>query len=80
MLSVSGRNWNTVCGSKPDYGPVDVQRSYLLNGIGVVGAKTFGGQICACTIMYQVTKNFKLNVFFEKLSCVFWYLDYIAHE
>ncbi|KAH9640201.1 hypothetical protein HF086_008437 [Spodoptera exigua] len=45
------KNW-----PKPDYGPMEVQRSILLNGMRVAAAKPLGAQIGACTVMYQVRK------------------------
>lgn len=53
VLSVCHRNCNT-CWTKLNYGPMEVQRCMLLNGVSVVAAKTSGGQIAVCTIMYQV--------------------------
>lgn len=53
MLSVSHGCW-TRCWPKPDYGPMEVQRSVLLNGMKVAAAKPLGAQIGACTVMYQV--------------------------
>lgn len=49
-----GRNDRTTCWPKPDYGPMEVMRSDLMNGIKVASAKPLGAQIGACTIMYQV--------------------------
>lgn len=45
---------NNLCWPKPDYGPMEVQRSVLMNGIKVAAAKPLGAPIAACTIMYQV--------------------------
>lgn len=53
-FSVHQCDW-TRCWPKPDYGPVEVQRSVLLNGIKVAASKPLGAQIGCCTIMYQVT-------------------------
>lgn len=54
QLSLDHGLW-TKCWPKPDYGPVDVQRSALMNGIRVAAAKPLGAQMGACTIMYQVS-------------------------
>ncbi|KAJ0175350.1 hypothetical protein K1T71_009491 [Dendrolimus kikuchii] len=50
---------NTRCLPKPDYGPMEVQRSVLLNGIKVAAAKPLGAQISACTIMYQAGSRYE---------------------
>lgn len=55
---------NNLCWPKPDYGPMEVQRSALLNGIKVAAAKPLGAQIAACTIMYQVSTYLLLRVCF----------------
>ncbi|KAJ8718256.1 hypothetical protein PYW08_002493 [Mythimna loreyi] len=60
MLSISHRNCN-VCCTKPDYGPLEVQRCVLLNGTGVVGAKVFGGQIAVCTVMFQAGSRYEVD-------------------
>ncbi|XP_028156723.1 cytochrome b-c1 complex subunit 2, mitochondrial-like [Ostrinia furnacalis] len=57
-LSVS-RNDRTVCWPKPDYGPMEVMRSDLMNGIKVASAKPLGAQIGACTIMYQAGSRYE---------------------
>ncbi|XP_030028832.2 cytochrome b-c1 complex subunit 2, mitochondrial isoform X1 [Manduca sexta] len=44
---------------KPDYGPMEVQRSTLLNGINVAAARSSGAQIGACTIMYQAGSRYE---------------------
>lgn len=45
----------SICRSKPDYGPVEVRRTSLLNGITVAAAKPMGAVIASCTVMFQVT-------------------------
>ncbi|CAH0587846.1 unnamed protein product [Chrysodeixis includens] len=57
-FSVHHSNW-TRCWPKPDYGPVEVQRSLLLNGIKVAATKPTGNPIAACTIMYQVGSRYE---------------------
>ncbi|KOB78435.1 Cytochrome b-c1 complex subunit 2, mitochondrial [Operophtera brumata] len=50
----TGRVCNNLCWPKADYGPLEVQRSVLMNGIKVAAAKHLGAQIASCTIMYQL--------------------------
>ncbi|KAL0870266.1 hypothetical protein ABMA27_005297 [Loxostege sticticalis] len=54
-----GRNDRTTCWPKPDYGPMEVMRSDLMNGIKVASAKPLGAQIGACTIMYQAGSRYE---------------------
>lgn len=56
QFSIGHADWG-VCWPKPDYGPMDVMRSDLMNGTKVASAKPLGSQIGACTIMYQVCKT-----------------------
>nr|XP_021196906.2 cytochrome b-c1 complex subunit 2, mitochondrial [Helicoverpa armigera] len=56
-FSVSQQGWSPTC--KPDYGPMDVQRSVLLNGMRVAAAKPLGAQIGACTVMYQAGSRYE---------------------
>lgn len=53
QFSLARGEWSK-CMPKPDYGPVEVQRSRLMNGVKVAAAKPFGAQMGSCTIMYQV--------------------------
>uniref|UniRef100_A0A2A4JJ05 Peptidase M16 N-terminal domain-containing protein n=1 Tax=Heliothis virescens TaxID=7102 RepID=A0A2A4JJ05_HELVI len=57
-LSVSHQGWMRSW-PKPDYGPMEVQRSVLLNGMRVAAAKPLGSQIGACTVMYQAGSRFE---------------------
>ncbi|CAH0399619.1 unnamed protein product [Chilo suppressalis] len=43
----------------PDYGPMEVMRSDLMNGCKVASAKSLGAQIAACTIMYQAGSRYE---------------------
>ncbi|XP_059047409.1 cytochrome b-c1 complex subunit 2, mitochondrial-like [Achroia grisella] len=54
-----GRYERNVCWPRPDYGPMEVQRSELLNGIRVAAVKPLGSQIGACTIMYQAGTRYE---------------------
>ncbi|XP_026727582.1 cytochrome b-c1 complex subunit 2, mitochondrial-like isoform X2 [Trichoplusia ni] len=59
-FSVHQCDW-TRCWPKPDYGPVEVQRSVLLNGIKVAASKPLGAQIGCCTIMYQSGSRYECD-------------------
>ncbi|KAI8433938.1 hypothetical protein MSG28_012105 [Choristoneura fumiferana] len=48
----------TKCWPRPDYGPMEVQRSKLMNGIRVACASPMGAPIAACTIMFQCASDF----------------------
>ncbi|KAM3958500.1 LOW QUALITY PROTEIN: cytochrome b-c1 complex subunit 2, mitochondrial [Aphomia sociella] len=54
-----GRIEQNVCWPRPDYGPMEVQRSELLNGIRAAAVKPMGSQIAACTIMYQAGSRYE---------------------
>lgn len=43
-----------LCWPKPDYGPAEVRRTNMMNGINVAAAQSQGGVIAACTVMFQV--------------------------
>ncbi|XP_060804641.1 mitochondrial-processing peptidase subunit beta [Amyelois transitella] len=50
-----------VCYPKPDYGPMEVQRSELMNGIRVAAAKPGGSYMAACTIMFQAGSRYEID-------------------
>jgi hypothetical protein len=54
-----GRSDRNLCWPKPDYGPMEVMRSDLMNGTKVASAKPLGAQLGACTIMFQVISELK---------------------
>ncbi|CAB3254025.1 unnamed protein product [Arctia plantaginis] len=58
QFSLTRGEWSK-CMPKPDYGPVEVQRSRLMNGVKVAAAKPFGAQIGSCTIMYQAGSRYE---------------------
>uniref|UniRef100_A0A2H1V369 SFRICE_007345 n=1 Tax=Spodoptera frugiperda TaxID=7108 RepID=A0A2H1V369_SPOFR len=62
-VSAADCNITRTCWPKPAYGPVDVQRTILLNGMKVAVAKPLGGQIGACTIMYQAGSRYEVDEF-----------------
>lgn len=43
-----------VCAPKPPYGPQELARTELLNGIRVVGARLSGYHLASCTILFAV--------------------------
>ncbi|XP_072938117.1 cytochrome b-c1 complex subunit 2, mitochondrial-like [Epargyreus clarus] len=45
--------------ANPGYGPMEVQRSELLNGVRIAAAKHLGSQISACTIMFQAGSRYE---------------------
>ncbi|XP_073960474.1 cytochrome b-c1 complex subunit 2, mitochondrial-like [Choristoneura fumiferana] len=51
----------TKCWPRPDYGPMEVQRSKLMNGIRVACASPMGAPIAACTIMFQAGSRFECD-------------------
>ncbi|XP_053611804.1 cytochrome b-c1 complex subunit 2, mitochondrial-like [Plodia interpunctella] len=58
----TGKVIDNVCGwPKPDYGPMEVQRSELMNGIRVAAAKPMGSYMAACTIMFQAGSRYEID-------------------
>ncbi|XP_063540089.1 cytochrome b-c1 complex subunit 2, mitochondrial-like [Cydia strobilella] len=49
------------CGMKPDYGPLEIGRCTLRNGIQLVSARPFGAPMAACTILYQSGSRFEYD-------------------
>ncbi|XP_004925096.1 cytochrome b-c1 complex subunit 2, mitochondrial isoform X1 [Bombyx mori] len=57
----TSRSSKGACWPRPDYGPMEVQRSVMMNGIKVAAAKPLGSQIAACTIMYQAGSRYEID-------------------
>ncbi|XP_050350015.1 uncharacterized protein LOC126773250 [Nymphalis io] len=55
--------YESVCWPKPSYGPMEVQRSEMLNGTKIVAAKTSGALMTACTIMFQAGSRYESSNF-----------------
>nr|XP_026489536.1 cytochrome b-c1 complex subunit 2, mitochondrial-like [Vanessa tameamea] len=53
----------SVCWPKCSYGPMEVQRSEMLNGIKIVAANTSGAIMAACTIMFQAGSRYESSNF-----------------
>ncbi|XP_063627489.1 cytochrome b-c1 complex subunit 2, mitochondrial-like [Cydia splendana] len=49
------------CGIKPDYGPLEIHRCTLKNGIHLVSTKPDGARMAACTILYQSGSRFEYD-------------------
>lgn len=55
-LSSKGCRW--AMGLQAAYGPTEIQKSEMMNGIQIVAAKVSGSLTTACTVMFQVMSTF----------------------